>query len=73
MDMKKILLALWMIALCAGATNVVEVAAVSTKTGEVLHSMKLPVPPQQDGMCVVGDSVIINSGNRLFCLSGAKN
>jgi len=38
--------------------------------GEELNTIELPSPPQKDGMCIVGDSVIINSGNKLYCPSG---
>jgi len=47
-----------------------ELWILSNKTGEVLNTIELPSPPQKDGMCIVGDSVIINSGNKLFCLTG---
>jgi len=49
-----------------------ELWILSNKTGEVLNTIELPSPPQQDGMCIVGDTVIINSGSKLFCLSGQK-
>jgi len=47
-----------------------ELWILSKKTGEVLNTIELPSPPQKDGMCIVGDTVIINSGSKLFCLSG---